>query len=120
YIALERPGRNFLGAGGFDVPPTAHNLYLNVAAEEGLVGLSALALLAIAFVQMTVRLRRSPFARARAMGLGLMGMGLALALHNLFDVTFTDPKSSVLCWSLFGVGAALTRAEVAGPGEARR
>jgi putative inorganic carbon (HCO3(-)) transporter len=118
YIALERPGRNFLGAGGFDVPPTAHNLYLNVAVEQGLVGVMALVLLGIAVVQMTIRLRRSEDRRRRAMGLALLGSATVIALHNLFDVTFVDPKTSVLTWSLFGVGAALLRPDPAEPGRA--
>jgi putative inorganic carbon (HCO3(-)) transporter len=106
YVALERPGRGFLGAGAFDVPDTAHNLYLNVAAEQGLLGLGALLLLGIAVVRMTALLSRAPDARDRALGRALLGMAMVLALHNVFDVTFVEPKTSALVWGLFGVGAA--------------
>jgi putative inorganic carbon (HCO3(-)) transporter len=106
YLALERPGRGFLGMGAFDLPPTAHNLYLNVAAEQGLIGLTALAALMIALFAMTMRLRRMPEARDRALGMALLGVCVVLALHNLFDVTFLDPKTSTLVWTLFGIGAA--------------
>jgi putative inorganic carbon (HCO3(-)) transporter len=106
YLALERPGRNFLGQGQFDLPPTAHNLYLNTAAEQGLVGLVALALLGVGWLALTRRLRRRSDARDRALGTALLGVGIVLALHNLFDVTFVDPKTSTLVWALIGAGAA--------------
>ena len=119
YVALERSGRGFLGSGRFDVPPTAHNLYLNVGAEQGLLGLAALVVLGIAFLRMTSLLRRDPDARVRAMGAGLLGSGLVLALHNLFDVTFVDPKTSVLAWALIGVGAALAQPHASARGAPR-
>jgi putative inorganic carbon (HCO3(-)) transporter len=106
YLALERPGRNFLGQGQFDLPPTAHNLYLNTAAEQGLIGLAALAVLMVAIVRMTSRLGRAGNARDRALGRALLGVGIVLALHNLFDLTFLEPKTSMLVWTLLGVGAA--------------
>ena len=106
YLALERPGRNFLGQGQFDLPPTAHNLYLNTAAEQGLVGLAALAVLMIAIVRMTSRLGRAVDVRDRALGQALLGVAIVLALHNLFDLTFLEPKTSMLVWALLGVGAA--------------
>jgi O-antigen ligase len=92
--------------GAFDLPPTAHNLYLNVAAEQGLIGLTALAALMIALFAMTMRLRRMPGVRDRALGRALLGVCVVVALHNLFDVTFLDPKTSTLVWTLFGIGAA--------------
>jgi O-antigen ligase len=107
YVTIESPGRDFLGTGELDIPPTAHDLYLNVAAEQGLAGLTALLILAVAFTRLIRRLRAAADPRTRAMGLGLLGMALVLALHNVFDVTFTDPKTSTLVWTLTGVGAAL-------------
>src|SRR5215210_608232 len=109
YLSLERPGRGFLGAGAFDVPQTAHNLYLNTLVEQGLLGLAALIVLGIGVLQMTRQLRASPDPRTRALGWGLLGSAIVLAAHNVFDVTFTDPKTSVLVWSLLGVGAAAAR-----------
>lgn len=109
YVALERPGRGFLGAGAFDVPDTAHNLYLNTLAEQGLLGLAALAALAVALLGMTAELRRSEDARVRSLGWGLLGMTLVIGGHNAFDLTFSEPKTSVLIWTLIGVGAAAAR-----------
>src|SRR5215212_1228553 len=37
YQALERPGRSYLGGGVLVAPETAHNLYLNTLAEQGLI-----------------------------------------------------------------------------------
>ena len=106
YVSLERPGRGYLGSGAFDVPETAHNLYLNTLAEQGLLGLAALIVLGIGILRMTVALRGSPDARIRALGWGLLGTLIVVAAHNAFDVTLVDPKTSVLIWTLLGVGAA--------------
>ena len=109
YVSLERPGRGYLGSGAFDVPETAHNLYLNTLAEQGLVGLAALIVLGIGILRLTSTLRASPDPRVRALGWGLLGSAIVLTAHNAFDVTFVDPKTSVLVWTLFGVGAAAAR-----------
>jgi putative inorganic carbon (HCO3(-)) transporter len=115
YLALERTGRDFLGTGHFDVPPTAHDLYLNVAAEQGLLGLAALLGLAIAIGRLILLLRRDQDPRRRGLGTALFGVALVLALHNLFDVTFVDPKTSTLVWALLGVGAAFARRPASAP-----
>jgi hypothetical protein len=47
----------------------------------------------------------------RGFGLGLLGAGVGLLVSNLFDVTFVDPKTSILAWTILGVGAALQRAD---------
>ncbi len=111
YASLERPGRGYLGSGAFDVPDTAHNLYLNTLAEQGLVGLAALIALGIGIVRLTRGLRGSPDRRVRALGWGLLGTAIVVAAHNVFDVTFPEPKTSVLVWTLLGVGAAAARIE---------
>jgi O-antigen ligase len=73
------------------VPPHAQNLYLNVLAEEGIIGffsLIALALAAVATVYRGCRVR-DPAGRAICMasGAGIM----TLALHSLLDVTLPGP-----------------------------
>ena len=60
-------------------------------------------------VRMTGRLRGSPDRRIRSLGWGLLGATIVVAAHNAFDVTFVDPKTSVLVWTLLGVGAAAAR-----------
>jgi len=109
YVSLERTGRTFLPGTGLAAPETAHNLYLNTLAEQGLVGIAALLLLVLAAGRLALALRRSDDPRVRGFGLGLLGAGVALLVSNLFDVTFVDPKTSILAWTILGVGAALQR-----------
>lgn len=112
YVGLERTGRSFLPGGALAAPETAHNLYLNTLAEQGLVGIAALGLLVLAAGRLALALRRSDDPRVRAFGLGLIGAGIALLVSNLFDVTFVDPKTSILAWTILGVGAAIQRIDV--------
>lgn len=109
YVDLDTTGRTFLPGSGLAPPESAHNLYLNTLAEQGLVGIAALFLLILAAGRMVLALRRSSDPRIRNFGLGLLGAGIALLVSNLFDVTFVDPKTSMLVWTLLGVGAALQR-----------
>jgi O-antigen ligase len=109
YVSLERTGRSFLPGTGLAPPETAHNLYLNTLAEQGLVGIAALLLLVLAAGRLTLALRRSDDPRVRGFGLGLLAAGVALLVSNLFDVTFVDPKTSILAWTILGVGAAVQR-----------
>ena len=109
YVGLDTTGRSFLPGSGLAAPESAHNLYLNTLAEQGLVGIAALLLLVLASGRMILTLRRSADSRIRSFGLGLLGAGIAMLVSNLFDVTFVDPKTSILAWTLLGVGAALQR-----------
>jgi O-antigen ligase len=73
------------------VPPHAQNLYLNIAAEEGIVGLLtffALALAALVTIYRGCRVR-DPAGRAICMASGAGSM--TLALHSLLDVTLPGP-----------------------------
>lgn len=107
YVGLERAGRTFLGGGYFAAPETAHNVYLNTLAEQGAVGLAALALLVVAVGRLAQTMARDPDPRVRALGRGLVGAGVVLLVHNFFDVTFLDPKTATVIWALFGVCAAV-------------
>jgi O-antigen ligase len=73
------------------VPPHAQNLYLNVLAEEGFVGLLSFMALALASLSMLYRGSRvrDPAGRAICMASGA-GI-LTLALHSLLDVTLPGP-----------------------------
>ncbi|GAB4506249.1 MAG: O-antigen ligase family protein [Anaerolineales bacterium] len=63
----------------------AHNYYINVAAEAGLVGLGAyLAVLVAALVQ-TGRSARRASGLARALCIGALGMLVHLCVHNVVD-----------------------------------
>lgn len=64
----------------------AHNYYLNIAAETGLLGLLAyLMLWATAFVAVVQRIRYSDSMYARTIALGALGMLIHLSAHNVLD-----------------------------------
>jgi O-antigen ligase len=91
--------RRLLNQHGLLIPPHAQNLYLNVLAEEGIIGVAALALLALAAIRAVgggVR-ARAPDARlvAAALGTGFV----TVALHSILDVTLL----SELAFPFFGL-----------------
>ncbi len=64
----------------------AHNYYLNIAAETGLVGLAAyLLLLLVAFVGAWMVAGRATDGLARAVAIGVLGVLAAQMTHNVFD-----------------------------------
>jgi O-antigen ligase len=64
----------------------AHNYYLNVAAETGLVGLIAyLVLWGVAFWQIGRATRRSDASYFRALALGALGILVHVSVHNVVD-----------------------------------
>ncbi len=68
----------------------AHNYYLNLAAETGLIGLSAyLALWAVIFWQ-TWKLTRSERGFRRGLAIGLLGAWVHLSVHNVLDTLYVN------------------------------
>lgn len=85
------------------VPPQAHNLFVNLAAEVGLVGLLAfVALLVVAFRKM-LRVHSAGDARIRIPVLGIAAGLVAMLVHNLVDVTVYQGFVAVLFFSYLGV-----------------
>jgi len=66
----------------------AHNYYLNIAAETGLVGLAAYMLLWGAALWKAWRDSRQASGWPLAIALAVLGMLVHLAVHNLFDNLF--------------------------------
>lgn len=72
------------------IPPHSNNVYLNVLAEEGIVGIAAFGFLAFVAVAVTYRGCRVSDPAGRLVCLGL-GAGLfTFALHDLLEVTLLD------------------------------
>lgn len=100
-------GKNFLQATIFEPPPHAHNLFLNLLAEEGVVGLAAFAAVLGLSTRQALRLRRSQDPWVSAMASGLLASIAVLVVHNLFDVTLLE-GTSIYFWALLGVLSALS------------
>ena len=85
------------------VPPQAHNLFVNLAAEIGLIGLLAFVAMLIVALRKVLRVYRAGDDRIRVLTLG-MGAGLVATLvHNFVDVTVYQGFVAVLFFSYLGV-----------------
>lgn len=68
----------------------AHNYYLNVLAETGIIGLLAYATLWISVIWVTYRSLRHPDTVARLTSVGLLGTWTYLLLHSLTDNLYVN------------------------------
>ncbi len=66
----------------------AHNYYLNVAAESGLIGLGGYLFLWGAIFWMVWRTVRTTHGLAQGIAAGIFGALVVLSIHNLFDDLF--------------------------------
>ncbi len=89
----------------------AHNIYLNVAAETGLIGLAFYVLLWIGIFVLTFRAIRQAQGFYRAVAVGLMGTWVYLSTHMLVDNLYVN-NTHIMIGALLGsltVIAARTR-----------
>jgi len=85
----------------------AHNYYLNLAAEGGMLTLTAFLLFMLVAWRLAVRAwRQSPDAWGRMLALGLMGSLAAFSAHSLVDSLFVH-SIGILLGILFGLLSAL-------------
>ena len=68
----------------------AHNLYLNMLAETGAVGLVAYLLFWVIIFRLTWSLRQQPDAFSRCIAIGLLGSWVYVAVHSVFDNLFVN------------------------------
>lgn len=68
----------------------AHNIYLNVAAETGLIGLAAYSLLWAAAFWQTWRVTRRARGLERGLSVGLFGAWTHLTVHHLLDNLYVN------------------------------
>ena len=80
----------------------AHNIYLNVAAETGLIGLGLYLLLWISILALTFRAIRRAQGFDRAAAVGLMGAWVYLGTHMLVDNLYVN-NTHLMIGALFGL-----------------
>ena len=68
----------------------AHNHYLNMLAETGIVGLAAYLGFWLLIIHLTWSLRRHPDSSARFAAVGLLGCWVYIAVHSLFDNLYVN------------------------------
>ncbi len=82
----------------------AHNWYLQVASEMGILGLGALLWFLIVFIREGMRALRSERERPqRALLAGLLTGALAFLFHNLIDMDAYVPGITLLWWAVVGI-----------------
>jgi putative inorganic carbon (HCO3(-)) transporter len=95
---------------GTEILNDAHNIFLNMAAERGVIGLATF----VFFVFVLFRTLRQvlPATRSRldyALVAGLLATFAGYFAHSLFEVSYYDYKVLLLFWLLVGVVASLPR-----------
>lgn len=105
YAQIRIPGKEFLPDTLFEPPPHAHNLILNLMAEEGMLGLISFVVLIGLALFWAMRLRRLPDRWMRTMGSALLAAFTGFLVHNLFDVTLLSRGGYI--WVLLGLLSAL-------------
>jgi len=95
-------------ANGPEIAPSAHNLLLNVAAELGVAGLAAVALLIGAGLRAMLRwrARHPPGDRQRQTATLALAAAVALLVHQLVDGTIMFMAVAVGLFALLGLAAA--------------
>jgi O-antigen ligase len=96
-------------ADALGVPEQAHNLFLNLTVEVGLVGAVAFAwLLAVGFLR-AWQVRRSADRRVKIWGVGLAAGLAALLIHTTVDVVVYQGFTNILLFTYLGMLDALVR-----------
>lgn len=119
YIAVYpkyRPPQYFLSPKATNVTDHPHNELLEVAAEQGLVGVAATLWLWATAVWCGIRAIRQSTGTERRGVLGLLGAMLVLMFHGMVDVDLRHLPNQSLLWLLMGllVGAGVASERRAG------
>jgi len=90
------------------MPRYAHNCYLQVAAETGLIGLSFfLALLGTFFFRLRSRIQKIE-PNARLIALGMAAGLLAFVTQAAIDTNFYAMRQAALFWTIAGLAIGLS------------
>lgn len=86
----------------------SHNIYLQIGAEMGLLGLvSLLAFFLVLFVWLLHQFRQTKNRSMAPLALGLIGSLITFMVHGLLDVITSSPLVAIIVWGLFGLMAAI-------------
>ena len=100
----------YLDAYSTEIRMGAHNLYLEIAAESGVLGLAAFAGLILVYYRRMARLaRRLPRGSLRCLAIGLGGAMLSYLVHAFVNNLGPSDKIGISFWLLFGLLAVVER-----------
>lgn len=86
---------------------SAHNIFLQLLSETGLIGFGAFFLLIFRAVRQALRqLRGSADTMERALAFGVLGAILGMLLHGLVDYFLASPQFGTLFWVLLALLAS--------------
>ena len=86
----------------------AHNIFLNMAAERGILGLTAFVLVLVMLFRALMRAVKYAGSRTeQALVVGVIATFLGYLAHSLFEVSYYDYKILLLFWLMVGIGASL-------------
>ncbi len=107
YAQARLPGKQFLPDSVFEPPPHAHDLFIQMLAEEGVLGLLALLTVMGVAVRMALALRGNGERWIRVVATAMLAALVAFLIHNIFDVTLIQ-ETGIDFWAMLGVLSALT------------
>jgi putative inorganic carbon (HCO3(-)) transporter len=88
----------------------AHNIFLNMAAERGALGLVTFgAVLIVLFRTLVGALKKASGFSDRLLAAGFIASFAGFLVHSSFDVSYYDYRIELLFWLLVGVAACLPR-----------
>ncbi|MDD5491401.1 MAG: O-antigen ligase family protein [bacterium] len=90
----------------------AHNNYLQVWAETGILGLAALLMVILQGLKISYRTYKSNDAGLSILGLCFILMWIWFSIQGIFDTNIFDDKVSMLFWILAGVNAAVYKIQL--------
>jgi len=97
----------------------AHNLFLNIAAERGLLGLATFVWLVVMLFKVLLRaLAEAPRFPYRVLVAAIFASMLGFFAHSQFDVSYYDYKILLMFWFLVALAAVLPRIQMSVEGEA--
>jgi O-antigen ligase len=92
----------------------AHNYYINIGAEAGVVGLAAFLIVLVSAFVIAARLyRRAGDGTARVLALGTIGVLMTVVVHSFFDDIFVHAMEAQVAL-VVGIATVACRLSVEG------